>query len=267
LDTQREQGSFVHRLIAVAESLLVRVSMVPARRPGGYELESWMRRPLRTDAFINGLQAMEWTVEDRGLAGISDLEGVPWTLPMEQFFEAWVETVMRYVAQQTGARLLTGRKTETNAPLSWTPSYLGSQRSLVPDLILEYEDSTIIVDAKYKRHWEELQSGDWSARSEVFREEHRADLLQVLAYANLANTGNVICCLVYPCSFSTWQSLAERNRLFHRAELPYRDRRVQVWLTAVPMHAAAKSVAEPFVRRIRTPDWTLADQSESPDSE
>ena len=29
------------------------------------------------------------------MAGLSDLEGLPWTMPMEQFFEAWIETVLR----------------------------------------------------------------------------------------------------------------------------------------------------------------------------
>jgi hypothetical protein len=35
------------------------------------------------------------------------------------------------------------------------PPYLGLQRSLVPDMILEFEGNSFIVDAEYKRHWEE----------------------------------------------------------------------------------------------------------------
>ena len=34
LNTQREQGSFVHRLIAFADSLLLKVQNAPSRRPG-----------------------------------------------------------------------------------------------------------------------------------------------------------------------------------------------------------------------------------------
>jgi hypothetical protein len=52
--------------------------------------------------FTPSLEAIDWTAEERGLAGLSDLEGIPWTMPMEQFFEAWVETVMRSVARQMG---------------------------------------------------------------------------------------------------------------------------------------------------------------------
>jgi 5-methylcytosine-specific restriction endonuclease McrBC regulatory subunit McrC len=253
LESQREQGAFVHLLIALAESLLRKVDAVPSRRPGARDVETWLRRPLRSDSFLEGLQAIDWTVEERGLAGLSDLEGIPWTMPMEQFFEAWVETVMRNVARTAGGILKTGRQRETVSPLAWSPPYLGSQRSLVPDMILELEQTSFIIDAKYKRHWEELQEGSWHNQSADLHERHRADLLQALAYANLARTADVVCCLVYPCSQSTWESLARRDRLFHQSELPNRGRRVRVWLTAMPMGVAASLVAVPFARQVRTP--------------
>jgi hypothetical protein len=116
LETQREQGSFVHRLISFAESLLLSVQAVASHRPGAREIESWMRRPLRNEVFTEGLQAIDWTVEERGLAGLSDLEGIPWTMPMEQFFEAWVETVMRTVVLRTGGSLRVARRRETVSP-------------------------------------------------------------------------------------------------------------------------------------------------------
>ena len=206
---------------------------------------------MRHDSFIEGLQAIDWTIEERGLAGLSDLEGIPWTMPMEQFFEAWVETVMRCVARSVGGVLKTGRQRETVAPIAWNPPYLGSQRSLVPDMILELDQTSFIVDAKYKRHWEELQEGGWLNESSAFKEQHRADLLQILAYANLARTTDVVCCLVYPCSQSTWESLAKRDRIFHRSELPNRGRRVRVWLTAMPMGVASDIVAVPFSEKAR----------------
>jgi 5-methylcytosine-specific restriction endonuclease McrBC regulatory subunit McrC len=246
LQTQSEQGAFIHRLIALAESLLLRVRGITTRRPAMGEIQTWLRRPLRTDVFIDGLQAVDWTVEERGLAGLSDLEGIPWTMPMEQFFEAWVETIFRNVAHKTGGVLKIGRRRETVSPLSWDPPYVGSQRSLVPDLILELEDAAVIVDAKYKRHWEELQDGGWRGQTDELREQHRADLLQVLAYANLVSSKNVICCLVYPCSETTWESLAKRGRLFHQAELPHRGRQIRVWLTAVPMSAKVEAIASQF---------------------
>jgi hypothetical protein len=76
---------------------------------------------------------------------------------METFFEAWVETVMRNVARHLGGTLKTGRRRETVSSLAWDPPFLGSQRSLVSDMVLELEGRSLIINAKYKRHWEQLQ--------------------------------------------------------------------------------------------------------------
>jgi 5-methylcytosine-specific restriction endonuclease McrBC regulatory subunit McrC len=97
-----------------------------------------------------------------------------------------------------GGTLKVGRRRETVSPLAWDPPYLGSQRSLVPDMILELEGRSFIIDAKYKRHWEELQQGTWHEQNTELHERHREDLLQVLAYANLVSTAEIVCCLVYP---------------------------------------------------------------------
>jgi 5-methylcytosine-specific restriction endonuclease McrBC regulatory subunit McrC len=250
LETQRRHGSFVHRLIAFAESLLRRVQAVPPRRPSPLELDAWLRRPLRTEALLEGLQAIQWTAEERGLAGLSDLEGIPWKLPMEQFFEVWVETVLHYVARSTGAALKAARRRETTLPLHWDPPYAGSQKSLAPDLALHLEGCTVVVDAKYKRHWEEIRQSEWSAVPEEIREQHRHDLLQVLAYGAASDSPLTVCCLAYPCSLKTWRSLAARGRLFDQAEIPVAARRLQLWLTAVPMHADVPAVAAPWIRKL-----------------
>jgi len=152
LETQKEHGAFVHRLIEFGQELLRRVQTVPAYVPSSTTLAGWLQRPVRSEPFVAGLQAIEWTIDERGLAGLSDLEGIPWTMPMDQFFEAWIETLFRVVAQRTGGQMRVGRKRETVHAVNWEPSYLGSQRSLVPDLWLEWEAATLIVDAKYKRH-------------------------------------------------------------------------------------------------------------------
>jgi hypothetical protein len=243
LETQKEHGAFVHRLIEFAQQLLRRVQAVPVYVPSSTTMSSWLQRPMRTEQFIDGVQAIEWTIDERGLAGLSDLEGIPWTMPMDAFFEAWIETVFRVVAQRTGGQMRVGRKRETVHPVNWDPPYLGSQKSLVPDIWLEWESATLIIDAKYKRHWEELQQRSWSNMEAELREQHRNDILQVLAYANLARTPNVIACLAYPCSPSSWSSLRERGRLIHRAELAIGARVVHLWLTAVPMATDVETIA------------------------
>jgi hypothetical protein len=235
LEGQRTGGAFVLQLIALAQQLLERVRDVPPKEPSPLHFQSWLRGPLRAETFRNGLQAIEWTVEDRGLAGLSDLQGLPWMMPMEAFFEAWVETILQQVARRIGGIVRTGRQRQTVAPMHWEPSYLGSQKYLLPDLILDRGDSTVVVDAKYKEHWEEMGTTLWSALEEEVRKRHRADLFQVLAYANLATTKRVIVCLAYPSREDTWKSLEARRRLVHRATIPAGSRQLDVVLTAIPM--------------------------------
>ena len=251
LETQKEHGAFVHRLIELAQQLLQRVQAVPIYVPSATVFGAWLQRPMRTEQFVGGLQAIEWTVDERGLAGLSDLEGIPWTMPMDQFFEAWAETVFRVVAQRTGAQMKVGRKHETTCPITWEPSYLGSQKSLVPDIWLEWDAVTLIVDAKYKRHWEEFQRQTWSNLEEELRQQHRADLLQTLAYANLARTPKVIACLAYPCSPESWDSLRDRGRLFHRATVVAGSRSVDLWLTAIPMATTMERIATTLTDSLR----------------
>jgi hypothetical protein len=250
LDGQRTAGAFVVGLLELCQRLLERVRDTPPRQPGPRQLDAWLRGPLRTNAFRDGLQAIEWTVDDRGLAGLSDLQGLPWAMSMESFFEAWAETVLGMVAQKIGGTLRSGRKRETLAPLSWEPPYIGSQKYLLPDLVLERGDTTIIVDAKYKEHWEEMQDRPWGQLEDELRERHRADLLQVLAYGNLTASPRIVLVLAYPCSKATWSSLSERGRLFHRASLRAGDRRIDLRLTAFPMGVPISTVADALAAEV-----------------
>jgi 5-methylcytosine-specific restriction endonuclease McrBC regulatory subunit McrC len=250
LANQRASGSHVLKLIALCSSLLERVQDVAPRQPTPVELEGWLRRPLGAKSYRDGIQAIEWTAGERGLAGASDLQGLPWAMSMEKFFEAWVETVLSLVARQIGGLVRTGRQHQTVVPLRWDPPFLGSQRSLIPDAMLERDDLTVIVDAKYKEHWEEMQARPWFDLEKELRERHRADLLQVLAYANVATTPRVIVCLAYPCSELTWDSLRRRNALFYRASMGAGTRQIRLLLTAMPMGVPMSEVAEAFAREV-----------------
>lgn len=247
---QRMQGGFVGTLIALAEDLLAALRGVCAVAPAPGMLQTWSRRPLLPLPFREGLQAIDWTVEDRGLAGLSELEGIPWVLPMDRFFEAWVETQFAALARRTGGRLRSGRKNETVAALHWQPGTLGSQRTLVPDLILEWPGLTLIVDAKYKRHFEDLQESHWRYTATTLQEAHRHDLLQVLAYANLARENRVISCLAYPCARPLWEDLSRRGRIVQTAEIPSAARPLSVWLTAMPMVEEAAELLAPLESQV-----------------
>ncbi|OPX87207.1 MAG: McrBC 5-methylcytosine restriction system component [Pelotomaculum sp. PtaB.Bin104] len=241
LESQRNAGPVVLQLIGICQSLLERVRTVAPKQPSAVTMGAWYRGPVLTKVFRDGLQAIEWTVEDRGLAGLGDLQGLPWVMPMEEFFEAWMETIAAALTRHIGGVLHVGRKRETIAPLVWDPPYVGSQKYLLPDLTLERlserGQETIIFDAKYKGHWEDLNYERWGKLDEELRERHRADLLQVLAYSTLSEAGRIISCLVYPCQKHTYESLKKRGRLYHRAALHAGRRSVNLVLTAIPMEA------------------------------
>lgn len=247
LNTQRHAGPLVMQLIELCISLLEKVHSVPARQPSPNMLLAWTTKSVQTNVFREGLQAVEWTIDNRGLAGLADLRGLPWILSMETFFEAWVETIVSRLARNIGGTVHIGRKRETIVPFQWEPPYRGSQRYLLPDVILERENETIIFDAKYKRHWEELALTQWHRMDEIIRHDHRQDLLQVLAYAATKSTAKVTCCLVYPCQSKTWDSLKERDRLFHLANIPAGSRQLNLILMAMPMSHNLDVVLEELV--------------------
>lgn len=253
LQAQRTGGIVVLRLLALCEQLLVRVGGTPPRRPQDLQLEAWRRQTVNSRVFREGLQAIEWTVEERGLAGLSELAGLSWQLDMQVFFEAWVESLAESVARASGARLRVGRKAQTRVALDWRPPHLGSQRSLVPDVVVERSDCTLVIDAKYKTHAEELEHFGWRSLDDMVRDRHRSDLLQVLAYSTLFDTPRVVACLVYPCQVETYKSLRERDRLLTRAIVPAGSRNVELVLAAAPMGASADSVVAQLVQVILHP--------------
>jgi hypothetical protein len=244
LQTQRTAGFFVVRLIERCLGLIDLVSEVPPRPPSPLQLTAWLRGPLQTEPFREGIQAVEWTVDQRGLAGLSELQGLPWRMSMEEFFEAWVETVASTVAPRIGAVMRVGRKRETVYPISWERPYLGSQKALVPDVVLHRGDETIIIDAKYKEHWEDLQAERWVDLGEEIRARHREDLMQVLAYSSLFGTRKVTACLAYPCRRAVWEALRNSRAVHRRATIHSGEREVKLVLTTVPMVAELEEATE-----------------------
>lgn len=255
LQSQRHTGIAAIQLIELCQSLLTKVNNIPPRIPMPKTIESWLHGFMKTEVFTEGLQAIEWTIDDRGLAGISDLQGLPWRMPMEIFFEAWVEAIAEALVKTIGGKLRVGRKRETVYPITWNPPYMGSQKSLIPDFIIEKERSTIILDAKYKSHWEELNISRWSRLGKQVRERHREDLMQILAYSNLSDKSHIISCLVYPCRKNTWQSLRERNRISHRASVRSGSKQIDLILTAIPMDSNIHEIVRIVADEIYSPNY------------
>jgi hypothetical protein len=244
LASQRQSGVAVLNLLEICEDLLKRVRHVTPHQPNPRQINSWLRGAIHTPPFREGIQAMQWTIEERGLAGLSDLQGLPWKMSMANFYEAWVETIAERLTKYIGGSLKIGRQQETVTPISWDKAYIGSQKYLKPDIIIERNDETIIIDAKFKQHWQEMTHTRWGHLDADIRESHRADILQVLAYSTLHTTKKVTACLAYPCHQSTWDNLLNLNRIHRRATIYSGTRKVNLILTAIPMTADVEDVVQ-----------------------
>jgi hypothetical protein len=242
LETQRNAGTVVAALIELCRSLLLLVQHVQPHVPLGRQLKAWSRSRMSHEVFMNGVEAIEWTIENRGLAGLEDLRGLPWKMSMDSFYESWVETILEIISRSNGGLLRSGRKRETIHPIAWDKPFLGSQKFLQPDFVIEHPNGFLVVDAKYKDHWEDLNVS-WSQVEQEIREGHRQDLHQILAYSTLFDKPVITACLVYPCRDSTWSSLADRDRLVHRASIQAGSRRIDLLLTTFPFSRPAEEIA------------------------
>lgn len=247
---QAAGGLVVRQLLALCELLIARLSGVVPRMPGASTRTSWSRRSVVPRIFHEGLQAIDWTVDERGLAGMSDLSGLAWRMDMDAFFESWVETIAETVSRRIGAQLTVGRTQATRVYLDWQPPAAGSQRSLLPDVVLARPDVVVIFDAKYKRHAEEIERLGWSNADEHLREQHRNDVLQALAYSTLFDAPRVVACLVYPASPAAWKSMSARGRTITRARVRSGRRSIELALAAVPLSGERDATSVDFERLV-----------------
>jgi hypothetical protein len=244
--TQRDSGYFVIQLVDLCNLLIQKVKNTPPEKPTENFFLFYSKNPLVNIHFKSGLEAIDWTVNEKGLSGLGDFNGLPWMMSMEQLFEAFIESICKKLMNEIGGQFKVGRKQETITPINWKPSYLGSQKYLLLDVVIEKEDSVIIFDAKYKDHWEDMNVERWVNLEEEIRERHRGDLLQILAYSTLFNKDKITCCLVYPCRKETYDSLTERRRLIHNAVINNSGRIINLKLTAIPLEIKKQDAVNLF---------------------
>jgi hypothetical protein len=226
---------FAAQLAAIAVRLIDELrdytAMMPRRRElsalmgGGQFLEEALRR---------GIEAIAWIVEERGLGGGRELDGLAWQLPLDRLWEAYVESVVRSETSITGGEVKVGRLGQTKFPLHWSDPTHRSLGHLVPDIVVRRGHAVQVVDAKYKAHLAEIDESGWHRFAEDAREAHRADLHQILAYAALYEADEITATLVYPLRRTTWEMLRQRRRDFSRAELLHGGRRIRLELRGLP---------------------------------
>ena len=238
-------GAIVVRLLQRARELLQKVSAYSPVRPAPQMFEPWFYgKKLPTDIFAEGLEAMQWSAENRGLAGLSDFRGLPWKMSISAFFEAFVETVLIEALKYTGGSLRSGRNNETVIPISWDHVSSSTQKSLRPDFVIERGGEVVIVDAKFKSYWYDMTFHKWQKIDITTQNEHRADLLQVLAYSTCYSCEHLTVCLVYPCEEKLYNSLCAKDTLERRASVYSGVRKINIILTAIPMRGNVADVAK-----------------------
>jgi len=111
-----------------------------------------------------------------------------WRLDFAEFFERYVQYLIKVVARSKGARFTSNPHFYVygNRP-AW------SLKFIEPDIIIDKSDVQYIIDAKYKSHIYQV-NGD----SEQLRETFRHDFHQVLAYSSFAGNKQKHVMLIYP---------------------------------------------------------------------
>lgn len=202
---------------------------------------------LTDDLFRRGIQAMSWVVEERGLGGGRELDGIAWSLPLDRLWEGYVESAIRSEAAVTGGEVKVGRLGETTFPIRWSDPIHRSLGHLVPDIVVRRPGRRVqIVDAKYKAHLADMDAMGWKRFAEEARDAHRADLHQVLAYAALFDADEITATLVYPLRWETYRALQPQGRDIAVAELAHGGRRLRLELRGLPFGPqSGQAQAEP----------------------
>lgn len=239
-------------LVDEVDALLSGLTDVVARLPSHAALNELLRdRALSSAALAGGVEALGWLVDERGLAGRNDSDGLAWRLTMHELFERWVEHLTGVWAAGFGGTLTADRRDATTIPIRWQRPWTGSLSSLRPDVVVQTRDAVFIFDAKYKPHMEALD-GEHGATDEAMRAEHRHDVHQVLAYAAAFDAPRVTAALVYPMRAERWQALAPSGRTVDLADVVTGGRSMRLARVAVPLRfpsgGAARDIAVTFGR-------------------
>lgn len=212
--------------------------------PSRHDLQSAGRVDALLSAAIGrGLQALGWLVDERGLGGGREMDGLAWTLRLDHLWELYVASHLARETRVTGGQLLAGHRGQTVFPLRWDDPSLRSMGHLAPDIVVRRQDELLVYDAKYKAHLAELDETGWAYMADEWRESHRADVHQALAYAALFESHKVTTTLVYPLRPATFEALHARGRDVAQAELFHGGRHLTLRLRGLPFGAGRRSVA------------------------
>lgn len=201
-------------LIERITRLIEHVADVIPRRPTHSEVDGGTGGNAFVSAAVKeGLRAIGWVVDERGLGGGQTSDGLAWSLSLETLWERYVEHIVRGEAARTGGRVRVGRLGETTIPLAWNDPGHRSLGHLVPDIVVQRAGSVEIIDAKYKAHFADLDATRWARFTDEVQASMRADIHQVLAYAAVAPEAQMTrATLFYPVRQTMFEALAARGQ-------------------------------------------------------
>lgn len=237
------------QLAEQAQVLVMQVQDTAPRAPDRRTLQQILQGVgLPSDILRHGLQALGWIVDERGLAGEADIDGLAWTLPMYALFERWVGHLVSHWAKSVGGEVRAGYQGQTNVALDWSRRSVDALSSLIPDFVVRRGDQVFIFDAKYKGHFEEFDEQRWFDLRDELHAEHRHDVHQVLAYSSLYQAATISAALIYPMRLSQWERLARHNQTIISAPLTQAGRQLDLRLIGVPIELSASVSPETIVR-------------------
>lgn len=139
-------------------------------------------------------RAIEYVSQSKFSIYSAEFFGLPWAIDMAQLFEFWVEFWSYKFSKKIGANFYSNVR--GNSQIGFLPlGRWGGLRALKPDIIIDKDDSTMVIDIKYKKHLLYLKLGNFT---KDILEEHRHDIHQILAYAGSSSKTDKKAVLVYP---------------------------------------------------------------------
>ncbi|MBQ7257041.1 MAG: hypothetical protein IJS60_05045 [Abditibacteriota bacterium] len=112
-----------------------------------------------------------------------------WRIDMAELFERYIQHIIAKSLQGINGLMKPNEKIQGSKCPSWGLRYLE------PDIIINLNSNIYMADVKYKSHF--LNLGD---NSEKLKEEHRADLHQLLAYCSFTPNTDKTGFIFYPSS-------------------------------------------------------------------
>lgn len=126
-----------------------------------------------------------------------------WRIDYSEFFERYVQYVLKLVAGLKGARLENNKKYRISGDkTAWTLSYLE------PDAVMYKDGVQYIIDAKYKSHMYNV-----NRMGEELKDTFREDFHQVLAYSSFGGNIQKYVMLIYPSEHFISRELCIRSSI------------------------------------------------------